>query len=230
VFNLRYDPDKYKDMTPGQLAEAWRWKKDSEEADRLPVKELRYNRCPAVAPLKVLDSASEKRLRLDRKLIDKHYAALKNMKDLPGRLCAALEIMEEQRQIQLVSTEKDADNCIYDGFFGDADKQAMRVVRAAGAEELGSLNLNFKDTRLQAMLPLYKARNYPKHLTSEERAQWEKFRTRKLLGGGQSSLMSKHLQHLQEITIAGNLTTHQQYLIEELKLYAESIMPANDEM
>jgi exodeoxyribonuclease-1 len=229
VYNLRYDPAKYKDMSPEQLAEAWRWQKDASEADRLPVKTLRFNRCPAVAPLGVLDKASQERIKLDLATVAKHHAALKAMPDLPGRLCAALELMEQRYQTQLVSTEKDADNCIYDGFFSEEDKQAMRVVRAAAPEELGNLGITFKDTRLNAMLPLYKARNFPKHLSTEERVEWEKFRTRKLLSGGQSSVMARHLKRLQEIIAADNLTGHQQYLMEELKLYAESIMPEAEE-
>jgi hypothetical protein len=32
---------------------------------------------------------------------------------------------------------------------------------------------------------------------------------------------------LQEIAAAGGLTAHQEYLLEELRLYAESIMPAS---
>jgi exodeoxyribonuclease-1 len=225
VYNLRYDPARYASLSPAQLAELWRWQKDAGEGDRLPVKTLAFNRCPAVAPMGVLDQASRQRLKLDPKIIAGHYAALKKIADLPDRLLAAAELMDKQHQTQLVSTDKDADTCIYDGFFGDEDKQAMRVVRAASPEELSSLGLHFNDSRLSAMLPLYKARNFPKTLTAEERAEWEAFRKRKLLGGGTSSPMAKFLQNLQAIAAQGNLTGHQQYLVEELKLYAESIVP-----
>lgn len=228
VYNLRYDPAAYADLSPQQLAELWRWQKDASEADRLPVKTLAFNRCPAVAPLGVLDQASQERLKLDPQTIAKHHAALQKMDDLPGRLLAALDIMDKQRQTQLISTSKDADECIYDGFFGDQDKQSMRVVRAAAPEELGGLGLNFKDNRLEALLPLYKARNFPKFLTSEERADWEKFRQQKLLGGGNQSATARYLRRLQDIAANDKLTGHQEYLLEELKLYAESVMPEAD--
>jgi exodeoxyribonuclease-1 len=117
---------------------------------------------------------------------------------------------------------------MYNGFFDGPDKQAMRVVRAADPSELGEgLGLHFKDQRLTALLPLYKARNYPKLLTSEERAHWEKFCEHKLLSGGQHSRMAKFFVRLQEIAVREGLTSHQQYLLEELRLYAESIMPAS---
>jgi exodeoxyribonuclease-1 len=143
-------------------------------------------------------------------------------------LCKALEYLDQQQQTTLVSTEKDVDECIYDNFFEDADKNALRVVRAARPEELGELDLAFKDHRLQTMLPLYKARNYPKSLTSEEREAWEKVRTRKLMGGGNQSLLAKYFARLQDVVAKGGLTGHQEYLLEELRLYAESIMPEAD--
>ncbi|HTH72488.1 MAG TPA: exodeoxyribonuclease I [Candidatus Pristimantibacillus sp.] len=227
VFDLRHDPAEWVAMTAEQLAEAWRWKKDSEEP-RLPVKDMKYNRCPAIAPMSVLTEENQSRLKLDLNQIRKHHATLKQAKDLADKLCRAVEILDSKRQTQLVSTDKDVDNCIYDGFFGAADKNAMRVVRAADPAELGNLGLNFQDSRLEALLPLYKARNYPKYLTGEERDEWEQFRSRKLIGGDQNSKLAKYVARLQEVAAKGGLTGHQEYLLEELKLYAESIMPDLD--
>lgn len=227
VFDLRHDPAEWVKLTPEQLAEAWRWKKDSDEP-RLPVKDLKFNRCPAVAPLAVLNKENQQRLKLDPKQLDAHLAVLRQAKDLPDKLCKALEILDTKQQTRLVSTDKDVDNCIYDGFFGGPDKNAMRVVRAAKPDELGDLGLKFDDSRLEALLPLYKARNYPKSLTSEERAEWEKFRARKLFDGGQNSKLVKYVARLQEVAAQKGLTGHQQYLLEELKLYAESIVPDID--
>ena len=225
VFDLRHNPEEFRTMTPEQLVERWRWKKDAEEP-RLPVKTLQYNRCPAVAPLGVLDEASQDRIQINMEHVKKHLAALRSMKDFEERLYKALEIMEQNRkQGQLVSPEQDVDASIYDGFFNGPDKQAMRVVRAAAPEELGDLGLDFKDQRLATLLPLYKARNYPKSLTGEERVEWERFCRQRLLGGGQQSRMAKFFARLQEIAAREGLTSHQEYLIEELRLYAESIMP-----
>lgn len=210
------------------MAEKWRWKKDSDEP-RLPVKKIQFNHCPAVAPLGVLDDASQQRLQLDMALIKKNLKTLRGMKDLAERLAKADEILDTRQQTTLISTDKDVDNCMYDGFFNGPDKQAMRVVRAAKPEELGGLGLKFEDNRLEALLPLYKARNYPKALTSEEREEWEKFRTRKLLAEGPHSPLAKYFARLQEVLNEGGLTGHQEYLVEELKLYAESIVPEPDE-
>lgn len=224
VYDLRHDPTEFKDMTPEQLAEKWRWKKDSDEP-RLPVKRLRYNMCPAIAPLGVLDAESQTRLHIDLARVQKHLTVLRSINDLPDRLCKAAEILDKKVQTSLISTDKDVDGCMYDGFFGEADRNAMRVVRAAKPEELSDLSLTFEDSRLEALLPLYKARNYYKFLTPEERQDWEKFRARKLFGGGQESKLVKYMTRLQDMYAQADLTNHQRYLLEELKLYAESILP-----
>lgn len=229
VYNLRYDPTKYLQMSPEQLAELWRWKKDTTEQDRLPVKILPFNKCPAVAPMGVLEPKSQERLSINLNVISQNYAKLKAAPDFADKILRAAEILEKQQQTRLISTDKDADQSIYDGFLGDQDRRLLGVVRAASPEDLGSLNLEFQDNRLPALLPLYKARNYPKSLSPDERADWEKFRRRKLLDGGQASPMGAFLKRLQDIMSAGKLTGHQQYILEELKLYAESIMPEVDE-
>jgi exodeoxyribonuclease-1 len=179
----------------------------------------------------VLNDDSRERLKIDLKAVAHHLALLKAMPDLEQRLCKAWDILEAERpeQVSFVTSEQDVDGCIYDGFFDSHDKRNMSVVRAARPEELGEgMGLSFHDKRLEALLPLYKARNYPKALTGEEREQWEKFREQRLIGGGQHSRMAKFFARLQELA-KGELTGEKQYLLEELQLYAQSIMPTPDE-
>lgn len=228
VYDLRHDPLQFKAMTPTELAEAWKWSAD-ETKRRLPVKTLQFNHCPAVAPVSVLDDDSRKRLKLDMDQIHLNRKNLASMRDFPAHLRKALEILDTQRQLEFASSEQAVDGQLYDGFFGDQDKQSMRVVRAAEPSEVGELNLNFKDPRLETLLPLYKARNFPKHLTGEERTQWDLFVRHKLLDGGKQSKLAKYFLRLQEVAERGNLTGHQEYLLEELKLYGESIMPEPEE-
>jgi len=227
VLDLRFDPLQYKDFTAEQLAEAWKWKKDSTEP-RLPVKTLQYNKCPAVAPLGVLDDASRERIQIDLGTIQKNLKALHAMPDFAEKICKAADILDAGFQTTLLADDRHVDSQLYDGFFGPQDKQAMRVVRAADPAELGTLGLRFKDKRLETLLPLYKARNYPKHLSDEERHGWDEFCKKQLLDGGQKSRMGWFMNRLQDIASQGNLTGHQEYILEELKLYAESVMPEVD--
>jgi len=228
VYDLRHDPLQYQNLTPAQLVELWRWKKDRTEP-RLPVKTLQFNHCPAVAPLAVLDEASQARLQLDLKVIQRHAAGLRAMPDFAARLLEANELLEGKRQASFLANEQEVDGRIYDGFFDDHDRQAERVVRAAEPSELGSLGLDFHDDRLEALLPLYKARNFPQALSADERAAWEDFCRRRLTTGGQQSRLAKYFGRLQDIIAKDTLTQHQQYLLEELKLYGESIIPAAED-
>jgi len=224
VYDLRYDPKPFAKLNPGDLAEAWRRRKD-EPGPRLPVKTLKFNRCPAIAPLSVLDESSEKRLNLSPKQIQKNFTALQKT-DLAKNVLLALELLDEKYQAQLLEDEGEVDTKLYEGFVNDpGDKNKMSVVRAASIDDLAKLDVNFKDQRLQSLVPLYKARNFPRTLTDEERAIWERFKERKILGGKAESRLNRYFARIAELETKPNLSGKEKYLLEELKLYGQSITP-----
>lgn len=225
VYDLRHDPTPFAAMTSAELAEAWRWKRD-DTSPRLPIKTLQYNRCPAVAPLQVLDEKSAERLKLSKETVKTNLQKLKSV-DLVPKVLEALELLDQQQQTSFLQNELEVDARLYDNFIGDADKTNCRVIRAADVAELSNLSLEFKDDRLEALLPLYKARNYPKSLSDEERLAWEKFRERKLLGGKQNSRLARFFNRLAELATRNDLSSKDQYLLEELQLYGQSIMPVD---
>lgn len=224
VYDLRRNPEFLNDMTAEQIATAWQERTD-DETMRFPIKTLQFNRCPAVAPLGVLDDVTKERLQIDLDTIQKHRTALSKVKDLRDKLMKALEITTKQRQATFITDVQDVDCQLYDGFFNEADKLAMGVVRAADKNDIGSLHLEFKDDRLNKLLPLYKARNFPKSISDDEREIWEKYRYHKLMGGDTKSELSKYFMRLSELAKRTNLTSNDQYLLEELHLYGESILP-----
>lgn len=223
VYDLRSDPQQFIKLSPQELAEAWQRRLD-EPGIHLPVKTLQFNRCPAVAPLSVLDKASQKRLQLPMKLIEENFIKLQKS-NLAKPVLEALELMEENRQAQLIIDESDVDVRLYESFFADADRTMLRVIRAAEPEELADFSSKFRDDRLKALLPLYKARNYPGELSTQERQTWELFRHRKLLDGKQQSRLAKYFARLGELADQRGLTNEQRYLLEELQLYGQSVMP-----
>ncbi|MEO6513070.1 MAG: exodeoxyribonuclease I [Candidatus Saccharimonadales bacterium] len=227
VYDLREDPAEFLDMSPAELVDRWRWVADRDkEPSRLPVKTLQYNRCPAVAPLGVLDKDSQKRLGIDLTAIETHRKKLQSNPQFKENIIKALEIMDERQQTSWVIDEQDVDTQIYDGFYEAGDSRLLPVVRAAKPDELQLLQDDLHDKRLKALLPLYKARNYPSSLTSEERATWDEFCKQRLFAGETKSRFAKFAKRLEELK-ATKLTEHQQFALEELRLYAESIMPAD---
>ncbi len=226
VYDLREDPTPFLKLSPPALAEAWRWKKDSSDP-RLPIKTIQFNRCPAIAPLSVLDEASRERLGLNMAQIKKNLKVLKESKEFIGSVLHALELLDEKQQARLLETEDDVDARLYEGFFGDLDKTKMSIVRAAGSDDLAGLDVNFKDQRLQALLPLYKARNFYKYLTDKERAEWNIYKEQKLFGGGNKSRLADYFRQIEELKARQSLSPEQNYILDELILYGQSIMPSD---
>lgn len=213
-------------LTPAQLVDRWKWQKEPESL-RLPVKTLRFNCCPAIAPLSVLNEASQKRVHITSQTIQTNLQLLRTATDLTTNIIKALELMDKQQQAKLFEDDCGVDGRLYDGFVGVTDKAKMSVVRTASLAELPKLDIRFDDDRLNALLPLYKARNLSKALTDEERQTWEAFRERKLIAGGTSSRFGKFMHRLGELDARPGLTGEQRYLLEELQLYAQRIIPAD---
>lgn len=225
VYDLREDPTAFLKMTPEQLAQAWF--NFDKEAPYFPVKILVYNKCPAIAPANVLDAPggdARERLELNQTKIEKHLSKI--TADFGDKLVRALELTAKRQQKSLVVDPQKVDEQLYDGFVNEADKIKMSVIRAADAGKLADLNFDFADDRLAALLPLYKARNFPKSLNQDESLAWEKFREAKLLGGGEASAAARYFKKLDELAAREAISDAEKYVLEELKLYGESILPA----
>lgn len=225
MYDLRIDPEEFAKLTPAELAA--RWQDRGEDAPYFPVKILSYNKCPAIAPYSTLDKDSEKRLKLHKKILESHFAKLQKLEDLGDKLVEAVRIMGEKYRDQqsLVVDEMHVDAALYDGFINDTDKSKIRVVRAAGSNELADLHLDFADERLKHLLPLYKARNYPNSLSEEELVWWERFKYRRLMDGGEKSKAASYFKRLGELAEQPGLGAEQKYLLEELQLYGQSVLP-----
>lgn len=230
VYDLRYDPEPYLKMSIDELIKAWAWNPDP-EAVRLPVKTLKYNRGPAVIPGVVQDKETLERLQLSRDDIANHLAKVtKYGKDLADKLFQAVKQLDEERemgQLSIVANDQTVDERLYDGFIDQADATVMRAIRAAEPADLSDLIEECKDERLKTLLPLYKARNYSKSLTAEERSAWEKYLQIRLLGGGNESQAAKYFNRLKELS-AQKMSGEKQYLLEELQLYGESVIPGDE--
>ena len=232
VYDLRYDPSSFADMTVDQLIEAWKWQAPEERdpnRPRLPIKSLQYNRCPAVAPIAVLDDDSQKRLNID---MDQHYDNLQKIQKIshwPERILNALAIIDKDQQTHFDTLDsqvsKHVDVRIYDSFINNADQAIMKDVREARPEELIAFKTKFNDERLKLLLPLYKARNFPRKLSDQERQEWEEYKQKQLLSGGKKSLLAIYFERLNQLNLQTDLSQDKRYLLEDLRLYGESITP-----
>lgn len=231
VYDLRHDPTPFFDLPPEALAEMMRHFCHDHPCPhpRLPIKTLQFNRCPAVAPLSVLDADSQTRLHIDMPTIRRNQQILAAKKDDFGqKLITAVGMTEKKYQEKLITDELDADSRLYDGFISDNDKFAMGKLRLSPPSNLQNMNEIFADSRLNSLLPLYKARNFPKLLTDDDRSIWQDFCTHRLLAGKQKSRAAKYFARLEQLAGQADLTDAKKYLLDELQLYGQSILPSQD--
>lgn len=231
VYDLRYDPTGFASLSVDELIEAWQWQKPEDRdpnKPRLPIKTLKYNRCPAVAPLAVLDEQSQKRIQLTLETVHQNQQKLQSFKDWPERVLEALGILDGKQQQVFAGLDQHVDEQIYGGFLQDGDARLLEDIRSAAPDQLTSYITKFKDRRLRELLPLYKARNFPRKLTDQERKVWEAYKTKRLFDGDQKSRLARYFARIEELS-KRNLTPEQQYILEDLLLYGQSLMPVDND-
>jgi exodeoxyribonuclease-1 len=180
VYNLRYDPRPYLAMSKQELIKAWQFSKDPALL-RLPIKTLKFNRVPAVAPLGVIDEAATARLDLNMAEINHNLELLNQHKQaFSQKLKQVVADMDQKRQVDQLSLKLEPDQSLYSGFINEADARLLPLLRSTAPAKLDEFRLKLNDSRLKNLLVLYKARNYPESLNDQEKQAWLKYRKTKL--------------------------------------------------
>jgi exodeoxyribonuclease-1 len=227
VYDLRQDPKQFLDLSVDELINIWRYNEDP-KALRLPVKTLKYNRVPAIAPLGVIkDDDTRKRLDID---LDKIKANLKVLKlrqsEFAEKMLKVVDKLDESRskeQATLIDDINNVDERLYENFLSPVDKPMMQKITQMSPSDLINLNPKFRDGRLNSIFPLYLARNYKKLLNSDQIELWQSFCFSKLTKGGESSIVSRYFKRIEELKTTAK-TKDDQYILEELSLYGQSIL------
>ena len=216
VWDLRYDPVDFTSLSEAEILgnlTADRATRRQDDFVPIPIKELSINKCPAVAPLGVLDSASEVRISLSQAEAMKHYHQLNSQAGLIKRLTRAW------CKRPAFPPASDVEGKLYDSFTPKSDQAKIRLVAAADSTGLADLHPNFTDERLDELLFRYKARQYPASLSESEEERWRKFRRAKL----ERELPA----YLSELSKLANSPAADQFILEELQLWVESIAPVD---
>lgn len=216
VWDLRYDPVDFTSLSEAEILSNLTADRATRRQDNfvpVPIKELSINKCPAVAPLGVLDSASEVRISLSRAEVMKHYHQLNSQAGLIKRLTKVW------RKRPAFPPASDVEGKLYDSFTPKSDQTKIRLVAAADSTGLADLHPNFTDERLDELLFRYKARQYPTSLSESEEERWQRFRRAKL----ERELPA----YLSELSKLASSPAADQFILEELQLWAESIVPVD---
>ncbi len=220
VYDLRYDPTPFVDLSADDLAAkifaTWE-QRQAEDFVSLPVKELQYNRCPAVAPLGVLEQGDGwQKISLDAKTVQKHQNILLSHPDFAEKLRGIFENKSAFKKMP------DPEAQLYDGFLNDRDRIRVEAVRNADERELADFHPEFQDERLVPLLLHYKARNFPRTISQDELQQWESWRAQHL-----QAQLPQFMASLQRLAPTAN-DNDRQFTLQELQLWAESVLPSDD--
>ena len=217
VYDLRYDPTPFLEMSERELAAkvfaTWE-ERTAEGFVKLPVKPLQYNRCPAVAPVGVLAQADGwRKISLEQATVEKHMNLLFARPDFAEKLRS---VFERKREFP---PSADPEAQLYDGFVPDVDRMRIEAVRNASERELADFHPEFRDERLPELLLHYKARNFPKTLSEDEMRTWEAWRVARL-----NAQLPNVMQSIYRLAKT-ELTDDQQFVLSELQLWIERVAP-----
>ena len=178
-------------------------KKEREEKGALSlfpvVKELKPNRCPAIAPIAVLEQNDGwNKIGLSEELIES------NLKILKKNIDSVLEIVQATDMTKEFSSEGlEVESKLYDGFLNDSDKSACRQVRNMSQYDLALSTPYFIDDKLHDLYIHYKGRNFPETMSDSEKNSYENYRKTRILE--QERDFSKELTELKDESLVNIL-------------------------
>ena len=221
VYDLRHDPGPFLDLDEGALHERLFTRTEDlpEGKERLPVKSVKINKCPALAPRKTLDEAASERIAINLDACDRHWELLIANKGFMQRVAQAYSGRG-------FGPGGDVDLALYDGFLNNSDNGALARVRDATPQKLGQTDFDFQDERLPELLFRYRARNWPGTLSGEEVQRWEKFRHHRLqdVDGGGSIVLEDYDDAITRLRSEREGDVDAQKILDAMESWANSLI------
>ena len=177
VVDLASDPAPLLELGADALAERL-FRPASERVDGeppVPVKTVKLNAAPVLAPAGTLAPEAARRLGIDLDAARATLARLRGDAGLTGRLRAAFD--------RTTPEPGDPDAALYEGFVSDDDRARMDGVHRRAPASLAGFDPGFTDPRLRELYFRYRARNWPDTLDADERERWRQLRWRRLCRG-----------------------------------------------
>jgi exodeoxyribonuclease-1 len=224
-FDLRQDPEPLIKLSAEKIHQRLFSPAEDlpEGVPRIPLKTVHTNRCPILAPMKTLTVEAAGRWQIDDAVIKRHTRSLQ----------AAHGLVEKVQRVHTLvdfPPETDPDLMLYSGgFFSDADRREMDRLRGLSPQELAEERFVFEDPRLPVMLLRYRARNWPRALTDDEREDWDAYRLKRLTepDAGGSITVDDYRQRLIELRDEAADDPQRLVLLGELEQWVGRVMDAS---
>ncbi len=189
-----------------------------EGVERIPLKAIHINKCPIVAPAKVLRTSDAERLTIDIKQCYLHRDLIQHADGLVTKLSTVFSANKF-----VTDANPDPDLMIYSGgFFSADDRKAINRVRQLTPSALADYDLQVQDSRLAEMLFRYRARNYPNTLSAAEALQWQAFCKQRLSGTDTHGFLG-FTAYRQKIAELRQQTEIDSQLLDKLVQYADDL-------
>jgi len=185
VCNLTLDPSPLIELDAARISEFMYTRTEDlpPGMGRIPLKEIKANKCPMLAPATMLTPAIAERVGIDLEACERNAARLLAAPGLPAKLREVYAIPREP------GAQRDPEAALYEGFLDDRDKALFPAVRAAGETELRERRFLFRDPRLTTLFFRYRARNFPGSLSAEERVEWQEHLEQRRHGAPQHGVL-----------------------------------------
>ena len=182
AFDLRFNPELLLTLSPEEIRKrifTSSAELKAEGFERIPLLPIATNKIPFIAPKSVMGKDTAERLVINLNEIEKHRRMLQNSPDIVLKLREVYK--NTDRSFTAPDFPDDPDFRIYSGFFPDEDRPILELIRNTEPENLNSLNIRPRDTRILEMLRRYIGRNYPETMNKEQQQSWKAFCANRLL-------------------------------------------------
>lgn len=224
VYDLRHDPQVFMEMDATELGRhLFTANADLPEGtQRLPVKSVKINKCPALAPRNTLNPQAADHITIDLDTCHRHWQKIK-------KHCAQTDFA--QRIVHAYSGHAfepatDVDWALYDGFIDNADAPLLAQIRRATPQGLARGSYHFHDKRLPELLFRYRARNWPQTLSTDETRKWQHLCYQRLTQGvGHNGLSFElFMDHIATLRNKNRDNANAQTLLDALENWGKYLM------
>ena len=230
-FDLRTDPTVLLDLSVEEIrARVFTATNNLPEGvERIPLKGLKTNAVPMLAPLKTLTDTAAERWCIDQAKVVAHAEVIRRHADV-----IAAKVRAVQRREPDSGASRDPERMLYSGgFFGDHDLSEMARLHELAPPALAAEHPRFEDARLPTLLFRMRARSWPETLSDAEREDWDAWRFERLTdpdAGGSITIdaFEARLAQLRgELSEGPAVAPERVHLLDDLAAWGERVMDAS---
>ncbi len=221
VYDLRHDPEMFLPLDHDELSRLLFTRSEDlpDGMQRLPVKSVKINKCPALAPRNTLTADAAERIELDLDTCHRHWQKLCTEPSFFQRVATAYTSHD-------FASSDDVDVALYDGFLNNADAALSAQIRRTSPKELAKARFDFQDRRLTELLFRYRARNWPETLSESEMQRWEQSRLQRLTQENDSGILvfAEFSKQIVALLAKHEANEQEKRLLRQLLLWGEQLM------